>query len=151
MKLRCAVYQLFISSHPPITQVDKQFNCMGRRKKNNFKARSDNTSEIAAYHTIGSISEYIPDKEDFYMYRKRLEVWMRVNKISNDDKGSVFLSLVGPTVFELITNMCTPDDPVTKSYDDLIKIADHYRKARNPVTERVVFRERKQKSGESIG
>ena len=100
---------------------------------------------------IGTIGEYIPEKEDFFMYKKRLEVWMKVNKIKADEKASVFLALVGPHAFEIVTNMCTPEDPMNKSYEELVKIAeDHFRVSRNPVTERVVFRERKQKPGESI-
>ena len=76
---------------------------------------------------------------------------MKVNKIDSDDKAQVFLTLVGPSAFEIITNMCIPDDPATKSYTDLIKITEtHFRVSRNTVTERVVFWERKQKVGESI-
>ena len=100
---------------------------------------------------IGTIAEYNPQKEDFYMYRKRLEIWMTVNKVKNADKANVFLALIGPQAFEIIVNMCMPDDPTSKSYEDLVKIAqNHFQVTRNTVTERVVFRECKQKSGESI-
>jgi transposase InsO family protein len=100
---------------------------------------------------IGTISEFNPQKEDFFMYKRRLDIWMTVNKVTAEDKANVFLALVGPSVFEVVTNMCFPANPSTKSYDDLVKIAEnHYQTVRNTVTERVVFRERKQKPGESI-
>jgi transposase InsO family protein len=110
---------------------------------------SEASSTIIAH--IGNIAEFNPQKEDFYLYKRRLEVWMKVNKVAEDDKANVFLALAGPSVFEVVTNMCLPDDPSTKAYADIVKIAEnHYQTVRNTVTERVVFRERKQKTGESI-
>ena len=122
----------------------------GQSQNSSGEEDTENRTVKMAAH-IGTISEYNPDKEDFYMYKKRLEVWMKVNKIDNDDKAQVFRAIVGPSAFEIITNMCIPDDPATTSYADVIKIAEtHFRVSRNTVTERVVFRERKQKVGESI-
>ena len=93
---------------------------------------------------IGNINEFDHNKEDFYIYKKRLEVWMKVNKIKAEDKANVFLALVGSHVFEIITNMSAPVDPSTKTYDQLVAIAEkHFEVTRNTVTERVRFLERK--------
>ena len=97
---------------------------------------------MAAAH-IGSIGEFDP-KHDFQTYKKRLEIWMTVNKIKNEDKANVFLAMVGPHAFEVIMNLCTPEDPTTKTYVQLVKmVEDHFQMPRNTVTERLVFRERK--------
>ena len=80
----------------------------------------------AARPHIGSVGEFDPKKEDFYTYEMRLKIWMSVNKIDDDDKGKVLLALVGPEAFEIIMNQTAPDDPSTKPYADLVKIAKDY-------------------------
>ena len=80
----------------------------------------------AARPQIGSVGEFDPKKEDFYTYEMRLKIWMSVNKIDDDDKGKVLLALVGPEAFEIIMNQTAPDDPSTKPYADLVKIAKDY-------------------------
>ena len=60
---------------------------------------------------IGNIGEFDSSKELFENYSKRIKLWMIVNKIEDNAKVNVFLALIGPKSFELITNMCAPDDP----------------------------------------
>ena len=105
----------------------------------------------AARPQIGSVGEFDPKKEDFYTYEMRLKIWMSVNKIDDDDKGKVLLALVGPEAFEIIMNQTAPDDPSTKPYADLVKIAkDYYDVTKNALTERQEFRARQQTPGEGI-
>ena len=66
---------------------------------------------------------------------------MTVKKIEDNAKVNVFLTLIGPKSFELITNMCAPDYPTTKSHDDLVKLlSDYYLVPRNAITERMELR-----------
>ena len=105
----------------------------------------------AARPQIGSVGEFDPKKEDFYTYEMRLKIWMSVNKIDDDDKGKVLLALVGPEAFEIIMNQTAPDDPSTKPYADLVKIAkDYYDVTKNALTERQEFHARQQRPGEGI-
>ena len=105
----------------------------------------------AARPQIGSVGEFDPKKEDFYTYEMRLKIWMSVNKIDDDDKGKVLLALVGPEAFEIIMNQTAPDDPSTKPYADLVKIAkDYYDVTKNALTEQQEFRARQQRPGEGI-
>jgi len=100
---------------------------------------------------IGQIGEYEPEKEEFENYTKRLSCWMKINKIKNEDKVSVFLALVGPKAFENLVAMTVPDDPTDKSFEELTKmLGDFYKNPRNEITERMTFRERRQRDGESI-
>ena len=50
-----------------------------------------------------TISEFEPEKEQWINYKKRLDVWMRINKIDNGDKVDAFISLVGPEVVALVS------------------------------------------------
>ena len=55
------------------------------------------------------------DKEEWKYYQKRLEIWMNINKINNDNKVNVFLALIGASAFELLVSVVTPDDVAGKS------------------------------------
>ena len=47
---------------------------------------------------IGSISEFQPEKEQWVNYKRRLDAWMRINKIDDGDKVDAFISLVDPSI-----------------------------------------------------
>lgn len=70
---------------------------------------------------IGSVGRFKRAKEDWAMNQKRLEVWFKANKISDNDKVNVFLAKIGPETFE-VENHITPADPSEKSYQELINI-----------------------------
>ena len=100
---------------------------------------------------IGSLGEFNPNREDWINYQKRLEVWLKANKIADTDKSDVFLALIGPEPFELLVSYLSPEDPTTKTYEELTKIlADHYKFQRNEISERIEFKDRKQNPGESV-
>ena len=40
---------------------------------------------------IGTISEFNPQKEDFFMYKRRLDIWMTVNKVTAVDENNSFV------------------------------------------------------------
>ena len=77
---------------------------------------------------IGNIGEFNSDKEEWKNYQKRLEIWMNINKIENDNKVNVFLVLIGVSLFELLVSLVTPDDVAGKSYNDLTKLLEDYYK-----------------------
>ena len=43
---------------------------------------------------IGNISEYKEGEEDFESYLERLEQWMAANRVADEKKVSVFLTLI---------------------------------------------------------
>ena len=66
---------------------------------------------------IGTISEFKPEKERWVNYKKRLDAWMRINKIDDGDKVDAFISLVGPEVVDLLVALVSPaniEDQVKK-------------------------------------
>ena len=52
---------------------------------------------MAAHLQIASVGEYVDEKEDFESYVERLEAWLVVNGVTVEQKGSVFLAVIGAT------------------------------------------------------
>ncbi len=100
---------------------------------------------------IGSIDGFEASKEDWHNYQRRLEIWMKANKIADEDKVNVFLAMIGASAFEIVTNFVSPEDPSEKQYDELIKIlVDYYSSTRNQIALRMAFRKRHQEPQESV-
>ena len=70
---------------------------------------------------IGKIREFVEGKENFENYRERLEQFIEANEVSGDKQVSVFLSVIGPTAYEVLKNLISPTLPKDKSYEDLSK------------------------------
>lgn len=105
----------------------------------------------AARQIIGSLSEFDPDKEKWENYKKRLDSWMRINKIKAEEKADVLLALVGPKAFELLVALCTPGEPSAKTYDQLTELLrKHYLSGTNELSESYAFDTRTQNENESV-
>ncbi|KAJ8048835.1 hypothetical protein HOLleu_01307 [Holothuria leucospilota] len=82
---------------------------------------------------IGSVGRFKSAKEDWVTSQKRLEIWFKANKISDNNKVNVFLAKIGPETFE-VENHIPPADPTT----------------RYQIASRLKFRSRKQQPNETI-
>lgn len=59
---------------------------------------------------IGCVDEYNDAK------KKRLEQWMRANKIKDEKKVCVFLSVIGADAYRLLKNLVSPTVPSAMTY-----------------------------------
>ena len=76
---------------------------------------------------------------------------MKINKVAAGDQGMALLASVGSDAYEVLFTACYPAEPDTKTFKELKEILlKHYHSPRNVLTERIKFRERKQKEGESV-
>ena len=100
---------------------------------------------------IGTISEFKPEKEQWVNYKKRLEAWMRINKIDDGDKVDAFISLVGPEVVDLLVALVSPANIEGKTYAQLSELLQkHYMSGTNKLAESYTFDTRYQKESESV-
>ena len=54
-------------------------------------------------------------------------IFFAVNDITDAEKKSLFLAVIGPTTYVLLRNLFSPAKPGKKSYDDLVKmLKDHF-------------------------
>lgn len=106
---------------------------------------------MASANFIGTVSEFDPSKEQWTNYQKRLEIWMKANKCSEEDKVTIFLALIGAEAFEAVSNYVSPDEPTDKTYAQLTEILQkHYQPTHSEISMRLQFRNRKQQPNESI-
>ena len=83
---------------------------------------------------LGRIDEFDGTKEDWPQYVERVDHFFDVNGITDVDKKSAFLAVIGPTTYALVRNLVSPAKPGEKSYDELVKILkEHYRRKQSSV------------------
>ena len=102
---------------------------------------------------IGTISEFKPEKEQWVNYKKRLDAWMRINKIDDGDKVDhiSFISLVGPEVVDLLVALVSPANIEGKTYAQLSELLQkHYMSGTNELAESYNFDTRYQKESETV-
>ena len=60
--------------------------------------------------------------------------------MEEDKKRSIFLTVVGPTMFKLLRNLVSPAKPDDKTYNALVKIlTDHYQPTPSETVQRYRF------------
>ena len=102
----------------------------------------------AVYGHVGPFDE---NTEEFVDYAGRYEAFMVANEIAEDRQVHVFLAVVGPQAYKLLKNLCDPDNPNGKSYEDLKQILQaHYEPAPIVIAERHKFWTASQEENESV-
>ena len=106
---------------------------------------------MAARFQITSVGEYCDDKEDFESYAERLSAWLVVNAVTDDQKSSVFLAVIGASTYKLLKSLLAPEKPNTKTFDELVNVLQrHYKPKPLIIAERFRFYKRQQQEGENV-
>ncbi|XP_058796648.1 uncharacterized protein K02A2.6-like [Phymastichus coffea] len=101
--------------------------------------------------TIGNINEFNVEKDDSILWYDRLQQYYESNDVVEDKKVSVFLTLIGSEGYALLKDLCIPVNPANKTLQELERIMREHKKSKpNVVTQRFLFKTRKQKEGESV-
>ena len=98
------------------------------------------------------VSEFDPDKEEWPQYVKRLDHFFAANQVQDATlKREIFLSMLGPTTFKVLSNIVAPADPGEKTYKDLVAaLKKHYNPEPAEVVQRLQFYARDRLPGESV-
>ena len=73
------------------------------------------------------------------------------NSVERGKRLAIFLTVIGPKVYKLLTSITLPKEPKNYSFEEVVKIlANHCKAERNPIYERFVFYRCNQNMGESI-
>ena len=100
---------------------------------------------------IGSIKEFESSHDNWLTYKKRIDAWLRINKIEEDQKVDVLITLVGSEAVDLLVSLCTPNDITTKSYQELTAmLSRHYHCGENEVISSYQFDTHDQGENETI-
>ena len=93
---------------------------------------------MAAFY--GHVGPFDENNEKFADYAGRYEAFTVANEIAEDRQVHVFLAVVGPQAYKLLKNLCDPENPNSKSYEELKKILQaHYEPAPIVIAERHKF------------
>ena len=101
---------------------------------------------------FGKIEEFSGNNEDWPNYTERLNHFFKANSITtNEQKQSVFPSVIGPSTYKLLRSLMSPEKPGDKSFKDLVKkLIDHFNPTPSEIVQRFKFHGRFRQPGESI-
>ena len=100
---------------------------------------------------IGWIKEFESSHDNWLTYKRRIDAWLRVNEIEENQKVDVLIALIVSEAVDLLVSLCTPNDITTKSYEDLTAmLSRHYHCGENKVISSYQFDTRDQAENEQI-
>ena len=101
---------------------------------------------------FGRISEFDPEKEEWAQYSQRLTHFFAVNGVEEaGQKKEIFLSMIGPATFKLLSNLVVPDNPGDKTYKELVNaLKNHHNPAPSEVVQHLQFYSRDRRPEESV-
>ncbi|XP_063539788.1 uncharacterized protein LOC134748884 [Cydia strobilella] len=101
--------------------------------------------------TIGKLEVFNVESDSWSTYVERLEQYFIVNETKEEHKVPTLITVMGNQAYELLVTMCTPDKPASKKFADLVKVmSGHLQPKPSLLAERYRFRNRKQRTGESV-
>ncbi|KAG6451692.1 hypothetical protein O3G_MSEX007288 [Manduca sexta] len=100
---------------------------------------------------FGSLQPFDLHSKQWPAYIRRVNEYIKLNKISDDLKVSMLITAVGDETYALMCDLCSPNYPEKQTFEELVKlVTEHLEPQRSEIAERHVFRLRRQKVGESL-
>jgi hypothetical protein len=95
--------------------------------------------------------EFILGQDDWETYIERMELYFIANEVSETKKVAVLLTKVNAEMYNLVRDLCAPEKPKDKTFEDIIKIVSTHLCPKPSVTmERCKFHTAKQSETEKI-
>ena len=104
---------------------------------------------------IGILGKFDPKTETVTSYEERLKLYLVANNIAANDanaerRKAIFLSEVGKEIFQVLSDLFSPDKPADKTLEELLKkMKDHDKPVPNEMTESFKFWTRVQAEDET--
>ena len=97
-------------------------------------------------------SRNLIEREEWSQYVERLDYFFVANNIVNGDKKrAIFLSVVGPKPYRMLTSLLSPEKPGEKSYHQLVEfLKKQYDPRPSEIKQRFKFHSRVRKADESV-
>lgn len=101
--------------------------------------------------TFGKIESFEVGVSNWDAYCRRIKQFIALNNIDKDLHVATLVTHVGVNCYELMCDLCAPDLPEQKSFEELETIVrQHLEPQRSEIAERHAFRQRKQRTGETV-
>ena len=75
---------------------------------------------MAALRVFGSLEEFDPTTDDISTYLERLQLYFAANKVEDDCKVPVLLTVIGAKAYSTLHSLLAPDSPADKSFNDIL-------------------------------
>ena len=102
--------------------------------------------------TVGKIKDFNPQTEPFLTYVDHLQLYFKANRVSEDKKVAMFLTVIGPKNYSIINDaVAAPEKPKDKTLQELMDILKtHFDPKPLVIAECFHFHKRIQKPTESL-
>lgn len=100
---------------------------------------------------IGRMNVYDSTEETWSSYIERLEIFIDANDIKEEKKVSTLLTIMGMKTYNLVKNLCAPNKPSEKTYEEIVKLMEeHLSPKPSFIAERYKFSLRNQGEHETV-
>ncbi|XP_043264008.1 uncharacterized protein LOC122404149 [Colletes gigas] len=118
----------------------------------------DNSGESEVIHTMAEGNgnnnaklEFQLGKDDWETYAERLELYFVANDVKTEKRAAVLLTKISADTYKLVRDLCAPDKPSTKTFEELVKlIGSHLNPKPSETMERYTFYQAQQAMTESV-
>lgn len=118
---------------------------------NDTETPSSNQACVRVGGLIGNVEPFVPGG-NFKAYVDRIKQLIIINRIVEDEKSALFITIMGSDVYEILVSLALPKMPSELSFEDILtKLTDHFKPQVNKRAERYKFNKIAQENGESIG
>ena len=102
--------------------------------------------------TNGTVTQYVPGKEEWTAYVERLDFYFLANDIAAEaKKRAILLNACGPSTYKLIRILLPADELAAKTYAELVTLVQgYYAPKPSKIMQRFKFNTRTRREGESI-
>lgn len=100
---------------------------------------------------IGHLPHFSTECDDWIVFCEQLEQYFEINNINNEKKAAVLLTSLAGNVYKILQILCHPEQPKTKTFDELIELLSKQFVVRKTLyCERVAFYSANQGKYESV-
>ena len=108
-------------------------------------------AKATASLVLGSLPQFDTEVEDWDKYVKRVKGFLAVNDIAESKHVGLLLSAIGARAYSLLDDLCSPDDPYSKTFDEVVELlSEHLQPKPLEVSERYRFNQCVQGAHETV-
>ncbi|KAK2160815.1 hypothetical protein NP493_1626g00022 [Ridgeia piscesae] len=93
---------------------------------------------------IGTLGKFDPNTKTVSCYEERLLLYLTANNIADDNadrRKANFLSEMGKDIYQVLSDLCSPEKPASKPLEQLLKkLKNNFEPVPNEMTESFTFR-----------
>lgn len=132
------------------SELEKKLSDLNLSDTKSNQSQGQQQKVFKSMALAGNIDPFIPGS-NFESYEDRMEQFFVANEIKDEKRTSMFITLSGEAMYDILKSLTHPVKPSEKKYDEILTLLrKHFTPKCNKRAERYKFNKVKQESGESI-